>query len=69
MKNIALFFLISVVFGCKNDAQKTENNLSDISEKSFRKFKVEDSNYINLEDLWAPFQDQLSTFLKKNMKP
>ena len=51
MKNIALFFLISVVFGCKNDAQKIENNLSDISEKSFRKFKVEDSNYINLEEL------------------
>ena len=62
MKNIALFFLISVVFGCKNDAQKTENNLSDISEKSFRKFKVEDSNYIDLEELWAPFQDQLSSF-------
>ncbi|MGB2386316.1 MAG: amidase family protein, partial [Flavobacteriaceae bacterium] len=62
MKNIALFFLISVVFGCKNDSQKTENNLSDISEKSFRKFKVEDSNYIDLEELWAPFQDQLSSF-------
>ena len=65
MKNIALFFLISVVFGCKNDAQKTENNLSDISEKSFRTFKVEDSNYIDLEEVWAPFQDQLSSFSKE----
>ena len=47
MKKIAFFLFINIVFGCKNEVQKTENNLSDISEKSFRIFKVEDSNYID----------------------
>lgn len=62
MKKIIFFFLVSFIFGCKNDTQKPETELSDISEKSFRTFKVEDSKYINLESLWAPFDNQLSEF-------
>ena len=62
MKKIVVFVLMIPFFGCKNNAPKTEDNLSDISEKAFRTFKVEDSNYIDLTTLWAPFQDQLSAF-------
>lgn len=62
MKKIVVFVLMIPFFGCKNNGQKIEDNLSDISEKAFRTFKVEDSNYIDLTTLWAPFQDQLSAF-------
>lgn len=62
MKKISALLFIIVFFGCKNDTHKTENNLSDIAEKSFRTFKVEDSQHIDLEALWAPFQQKLSNF-------
>ena len=62
MRNIALFFFLCVVFGCKNYPQTAKENLNDISEKSFRIFKIEDSNYIDLNELWLPFQEYLSNF-------
>ena len=65
MKKITALLFIIVFFGCKNEAKKIDNNLSDISEKSFRTFKVEDSQHIDLEVLWAPFQGQLSNFSKE----
>ena len=62
MKKGGLFLLFFIFFGCKNQTHKPDDSLSDISEKSFRSFKVEDSNYIDLKQFWAPFQDELSIF-------
>lgn len=62
MKQTIMFSLFFLFFGCKNDTSKTNNALGDISEKSFREFKEEDSKFINLETLWAPFDDQISEF-------
>lgn len=61
-QQLVIFSFCLIFFGCKNDTSKTNTNLSDISEKSFREFKVEDSKFIDLKSLWAPFDDQLSEF-------
>ena len=62
MKKTILLFLLFTFFGCKNDPKVSEINLGDISEKSFRTFKVEDSKFIDLKPLWEPFQTALYNF-------
>lgn len=62
MKQIIIVFLVSIVFGCKSNTEPSNNTLTDISEKSFRTFKVEDSQHLNLEAIWAPFEEHLKTF-------
>jgi len=62
MKKIVVLSIIGLLLGCKNEGSKSETNLRDISEKSFRTFKVEDSKFINLDNFWAPFENQLSEF-------
>ena len=62
MKKTILLFLLFTFFGCKNDRKVSETSLGDISEKSFRTFKVEDSKFIDLKSLWEPFQTALYNF-------
>ncbi len=69
MKNIILFIIPVILFTCK-EAPKTvsqeSTDISDISTKDFREFKVLDSKYINLEELWKPFEGEMKGFTQKN---
>ena len=70
MLNMRFFIiLLSVlcVFGCKNTSSESSvsDNASDvsaISSKDFREFKVLDSKYINNDELWQPFEKDLEDF-------
>jgi len=66
------------LFSCKNPKSEKENlkeispensissndsaDVDAIAMKDFREFKVLDSKYINVEDLWAPFNADLEDF-------
>ena len=43
----------------------TESDLSAISTKDFREFKVLDSKYINLSEVWGVFDNDLKTFTEQ----
>src|SRR5210317_1867027 len=66
MKKLAFIFALLVIsVSCKNEKKQSEDSstdVSDISTKEFTEFKVEDSKYINLENLWAPFNKEFNTF-------
>ena len=77
MKYSILFLVPFLIFSCKpssenknsvNDEQSNKEvvidsaNTSSISEKDYREFKVLDSKYINVDDLWTPFQNDLKDF-------
>lgn len=42
------------------------SDLSDISSKDFREFKVLDSKFIDLVELWRPFEDELKDFTQEH---
>ncbi len=79
----SIFFLLLVfVFSCKNpktESPKTETStkedtvtVADISAKDFREFKILDSKYINVSELWKPFNSQLEDFTEEaynDLKP
>lgn len=48
------------------DAATDENDISDISTKDFREFKVLDSKYISKESIWAEINADLSDFTEEN---
>ncbi|MGC1472724.1 MAG: amidase family protein [Psychroserpens sp.] len=57
------------------DASQTEvdnlqvdnsSDLSAISTKTFREFKVLDSKYINIDELWKPFNEELDSFSEED---
>ncbi|WP_298898869.1 amidase family protein [uncultured Psychroserpens sp.] len=76
MRFIFLFCLILITYNCKpsnekktssEDTQAAEtandsDDLSDISTKDFREFKVLDSKYINTTELWDVIDDDLKDF-------
>ena len=78
MRYLSLLFLLLCVSGCKPSEEKTSNektskentelesdtsdDLSAISTKDFREFKVLDSHYINTLDVWSVFNDDLKDF-------
>jgi len=65
MKNTFLFLLLILLVDCKEEPKsvsKDSTDISDISTKDFREFKVLDSKHINLEELWKPFNDHLMGF-------
>ena len=77
MKSFQLLFALLFIVSCKNTTVKetpnktnTENeatttnntDISAISTKDFREFKVLDSKFINLDDLWKPFENDLQNF-------
>ena len=58
---LALIFIVS----CNNPKNKTSVTLSEkdsTSTKDFREFKVLDSKYINVSQLWMPFEEALADF-------
>ncbi|WP_418603950.1 amidase family protein [Hwangdonia sp.] len=70
---LSIFFLFSfLIFSCKNP--KADHSVSDNialedamvssndSIKDFRAFKVLDSEYINVSELWEPFENDLKDF-------
>ncbi|WP_341215898.1 amidase family protein [uncultured Wocania sp.] len=73
---LSIFFVLSfLIFSCKN--QKSESTFSDNealkdtivtsndSIKDFRAFKVLDSKYINVSELWKPFENDLKDFTEE----
>ena len=77
MKSFQLLFALLFIVSCKNTTVKetpnktnTENEAtrtnntdsSAIYTKDFREFKVLDSKFINLDDLWKPFENDLQNF-------
>lgn len=69
MKYLSALLCISLFLSCKgkvNESENPKNDISDISTKEFREFKVEDSKYINVEDLWNPFEADLKTFTESD---
>lgn len=56
---------ILLFLSCKDDRNETANSktdISDISTKEFTEFKVEDSKFINVDELWEPFEEELKSF-------
>lgn len=65
MKNTFLFFLVVLLIACKEGSRsvtKESTDISDISSKDFREFKVLDSRYIDMDHLWKPFNEDLKGF-------
>lgn len=68
MKKIITLSLLLFIVACKNDKKETDSksDVSDISTKEFTDYKVEDSKYIVLEELWKPFNEELLSFSQDN---
>ena len=49
----------------ENDKTEAESDLSAISTKDFREFKVLDSKYINSAEVWGVFDNELKTFTEQ----
>lgn len=77
MKSYQLLLILLFIVSCKNTTVKDtsntskeneetsttdKNDISAISTKDFREFKVLDSKFINLDDLWKPFEKDLQNF-------
>lgn len=87
MKSYQLLFVLLFIISCKNTTVKDtsntskeneetsttdKNDISAISTKDFREFKVLDSKFINLDDLWKPFEKDLQNFTEaqyNSLKP
>jgi len=78
MKLSIFFLVIFLIFSCKNktsDSVNTEESTTDISAistKDFRKFKVLNSKYIDVDKLWSVFSKDLKDFTEdiyNNLKP
>jgi amidase len=88
MRYLSLFFLVLCVASCKPSEEKsskektstgniaiesdTSDDLSAISTKDFREFKVLDSKYINASELWDVFNEDLKGFTEttyEELKP
>ena len=86
MKSYQLLLILLFIVSCKNTTVKETNtskekeettttdntDLSAISTKDFREFKVLDSKFINLDDLWKPFEKDLQNFTEaqyNSLKP
>jgi len=65
MKRILLLCLVLAFTSCKEKPSETEtpkSDISDISTKEFREFKVEDSKYIDVDQFWKPFEEDMKSF-------
>ena len=68
MRYLLLFCLFIVLLSCKKDDKKSEQNIetssdvSSISTKDFREFKVLDSKLITNEEIWKTLDKQLEDF-------
>ncbi|MBT8310523.1 MAG: amidase, partial [Flavobacteriaceae bacterium] len=65
MKFIIPAILLFLFFGCKeapNSSIQESSDLSAISSKDFREFKVLDSKYIDPDEVWQPFENVLKDF-------
>ncbi|SEQ57739.1 amidase [Hyunsoonleella jejuensis] len=77
MRILLSFLLTILIFNCKNtkSEEKTttaDSDLSAISTKDFREFKVLDSKYIDIKALWQPFEKELESFTEdtyNSLKP
>ncbi|GAB1856332.1 amidase family protein [Flavobacteriaceae bacterium MHTCC 0001] len=70
MRFLLSSLLIVLLFNCKNNESRqaiseTDSDLSAISSKDFREFKVLDSKYINKDELWQPFEKDLEDFTEE----
>lgn len=62
MKKKYLLLFLFLIVSCQNTPNKALDNNTKVSASPFFEFKVEDSNFINLETLWAPFKKDLAAF-------
>jgi len=65
MKRILLLCLVLAFTSCKekpSETQMPKSDISDISTKEFREFKVEDSKYIDVDQFWKPFEEDMKSF-------
>lgn len=68
MRYLLLFCISIALLSCKNDDKKSEQNIetssdvSTISTKDFREFKVLDSKLITNEEIWKTLDKQLEDF-------
>ncbi len=78
MRFLTSFLFIILICSCKHsDSEKKTNkeealDLSAISAKDFRELKIIDSKYINVSELWKPFENDLKDFTEatySNLKP
>lgn len=78
MRLYIFVLIIFLIFSCRNSESNRENNdqastdISVISTKDFREFKVLDSKYIVVDKLWSVFNKDLEDFTKDvytNLKP
>ncbi|TXE15978.1 amidase [Psychroserpens burtonensis] len=79
MRYLILFCLVLSASSCKPSNEKTSkedaaieteasDDMSAISTKDFREFKVLDSKYINTSELWDVFNDDLKDFTETTYK-
>lgn len=78
MRLYTFVLIIFLIFSCRISESNRENNdqastdISTISTKDFREFKVLDSKYIVVDKLWSVFNKDLEDFTKDvytNLKP
>lgn len=65
MKRIALFLSLLLICSCKSKTESKPTTLialDTVEVKDFREFKVLDSKYINVSELWEPFNKDLKNF-------
>ena len=64
MKYALILFGFLLFFNCKKveENNTVESETTQVQTKDFRDFKVTDSKYINVDDLWKPFQNDLEDF-------
>ena len=74
MKYVLILFGFLLVFNCKkaedNKIVETEN--TQVQTKDLRDFKVTDSKFIDVDELWIPFNEDLKDFTEdtyNNLKP
>lgn len=71
MRYILSLFVIALLFNCKyaesdHKTMESSTDLSIISSKDFREFKVLESKYIDAKDLWKPFEKDLEDFTEND---
>ena len=67
MRHLFLLLFVCALSSCKQSNDTTESPTNEVTEtdsltKDFREFKVLDSKYINVQETWAAFEEELKDF-------
>ena len=69
MKRNLFFLFLLVISSCKSKIESkptSSTNLDTVKVKDFREFKVLDSKYISVSQLWEPFEKDLKNFTEND---